>query len=75
VGELLPFRRLPEDAPRMFCCGCGKERTVPSSAADPGRCSCGSTARSSVQALVGAGATIRVTAAPGFLFEDGNDAA
>lgn len=34
----------------MFCTGCGKDRTVPASAASPGPCpGCGSTARTSVQ--------------------------
>jgi hypothetical protein len=76
MGELLQFRRPSADgSPTMFCYGCGKERAVPSSA-DPGPCSCGSTARSSVRPVPGGGVSLQVTAAPGFLFTpDGNDAA
>jgi hypothetical protein len=48
MGDLIQF---PErrGGPAMFCAGCGKDRNVPSSAADPGPCSCGSTMRVSTR--------------------------
>jgi hypothetical protein len=37
----------------MYCVGCGRERTVPASAADPGRCVCGETIRMSTPPFLG----------------------
>jgi hypothetical protein len=61
MGDLIRFpleRRIGETPTAMFCAGCGADRTLPSSCADPGVCpNCGSSARVSVAPLVGNGFT------------------
>lgn len=74
MGDLIPFpnaNRAEEPRysifPTMFCAGCGRNRTVPPTAADPGPCpSCGSSMRTSCRPGANGRLDVRITNVSGF---------